>query len=263
MVRDQSMELTHHHTSSSRIGKLQAAPARKAGKLVDEWEYKAPAVGATTATTVAVRVNLVNTDDGLAFEAHAQGFDTFKDSDIERLRSKVFGHLERACASAKGLVWEDWFAVRVQPGTHDGVLSCGLTIQVTPLKVAIDPVSGDAYQLSGNGLWAHAMKSFKITSLQAMLDEEDRRRANGELILDTPEELAFVKATEANIAALQDTARRMRQLRALLAQALSQGSIEQTLNDLAGRLPLLPTPETGAAQDNGADAPAAPRPRGP
>lgn len=232
-------------SSKSRpFGKLDADPARRNGKIVDEWSFHAALPAKKASVDVKVKVYLAKGKDGLTFRAELDDFQPIEDSDIQHLHSRVEAALMKHSAEKMGAIWEDWLKVRViaddQESTDGGGRGrdeAGLKIVVEHVKRGVDPQTGEAFLLSESGLWAVPMPAPK--SLKDALEADRERRAKGGIQFDSLEEFSFVPATEANLAALHYTRERLRFLRSRLAEALSQQTVQSLLNTVTEGVPSL------------------------
>lgn len=240
----------HTNPATPAIGKLIAEPSRSGGKIIDKWVFEVAAVGKTEGMKIPVDVSLVKGDEGLTFEAKAPGFSPFRNSDIEKLRQSISDRMREVSAVRQGLVWEDWLEVTLSCDDHEeglGRSKASLGIEVREIKRAVDPISGQAYELRSDGAFAKPLPA--PVSLKEALEKVEAQRAKHGLVLESTHERAFVPATPENVAALQDARDRLRLLRDRLAHALSQDLIQQTLGNMNQSLLALSSPGADTEDD--------------
>jgi hypothetical protein len=233
-----------------KAGKLEVGRSvRSGGKVVDEWKYVSPFTGrgeGPKPPPLVVEIAIVKGEkEGIVFEARSSGLpkEGVRDRDIEALRQKVEEALRFQHDILTGVPWDDWLEIAVSGSLTDGSTYEGIQANVKlsyiKLKRGVDPKTGKAYVVNSN----HIAVSFPLPKKAGERDAEQidsHGFSLGGRELNT--EYSYLPATPDNLAALQDLQNRVNELRVRMSAFLNQGTVQQSLANVANGMLSLPAP---------------------
>lgn len=197
-------------------GELHIPRSNRAGKKFQDWSFK-PANG----ERFVIEVNLLYpTSKNKKFMFSASSINlskSFESSDIEELRALVENDLQRRAYLFNGIVWEEWYEVKVS-GTNEARRGgkSSLEIKYGKIKKGVDK-EGNEVMLHNNNVVLPFPKSKKYG--------HDSKES---YIVTTNEEISYIPATEKNTRALETVTKKLGELRDEMTYFLSQDSIEET-----------------------------------
>jgi hypothetical protein len=171
----------------------------------------------------------------LRFSAsHEYTTELFEDSDIDKLKKAVEADLRDKVEAIQGTKWEDWLEVRVSGRTSEfgyssfAGMGAALEMKILKLKRGLHPTTGMVLTIHRNKVCIPFPKGQKLSDV----DPHSR--------LGFQEgEVSYIKETPENLAALEEVRSRMIDLKAKLADVLSQDRAQESLSNIKS----LPLPE--------------------
>lgn len=206
----------------------------KANKLT-EWIFNIPSVGESK-KPVVIEVRLLAEKDGLRLRAICQDklIEPIEDSDIGRLHERVEAALETLGMGVK-IEWLEYIQIQVRGGRDDLAdalrgkewNACeSVDIKANLVKYGIHPITQEPYILDGRGYPRVAV--YPMTTFQGKSWDVNQGW-----------KFTYILATPENMAAIEDVCARLGMLKTRLANLLSQGNVQATLQNIANELPLL------------------------
>ena len=221
-------------TPAPKLGTFRTEPLRKEGRIIDTWKF----IGAQSGDDpVEVKVSMVPEGSGFAFVAKSSMFDQpLKATDLNELLSQSEAAAQLFYTAKHNIVWEDWLEVTVAGAARGKAPSASfqLSVEYRSIKRATLE-SGAVVTVSGNGRLMKFPEAKQATAQGIAADE---------MILDDRHngcEVSYIRATDANVQALQSIQARMDSLRFALSTVLRQDVIVKSLANL-NSLTLLPSP---------------------
>jgi hypothetical protein len=231
------------------------------GVKVDEWTFSSPYADRALADRMKAVVRLERTnkyrdpnhqESGdysrvVEFVATSECFgkgNALRHSNIEKLFEMVQEEFRTYDLAQRGVVWEDWLEIVVQPSSnYDSKVSAGFTLGYRKLKRGVDPRNGRVMTISHHNIVTDFPKP-------KAAGEKDRHPKTGKLpredgslrdyfsAREEAYQFAYLPATPENIAALDSIMVAVRTARVRLEGLLNQRDISKSLASIPS-VPLL------------------------
>lgn len=232
-----------------KAGKLEVGRSvRSGGKIFDEWSFSSPFDGHNGRPKPPVlKVEIAvhkSGDEGITFEARSKGLkQSLRNSDIEVLRQAVEEELRFHHHMLTEIPWEDWLEIKVsgelEGGTQWKGATAGVKLEYFRLQRAVNPQTGGVYVVNKNNIAVDFPKPKKAGERDPEdVDYMGMRIHNR----DVNSEYSYLPATPENLAALNDLQNRIEELRLRMSAFLNQGTVQESLANVANGMLSLPAP---------------------